>query len=424
MSDEIKNDTIQPLTAFELNDWLKLNCNSFSADETDLFMLAQHPAFTNWQNRDMTTTKYTDNTVLLRNIVGEVVNKKQLPLKQKIVTAISVTGVNPYIAMDTTNDEGMFQLPLPSGTENMLVKIQVKNKRDIPENDSILISSFPFPQFKTPVAFKILFAGNRQAFTQHLASYHIDTVFVGTGKEWLAPVTVRSRTIKKPEADFDETKRVSSLSYIISGDKFGHGQYGELANAILMVPGFSMLGGKLVLHGPSAITKVAEPLVVMDGVMITGFPGVDSSMPVESSEVLSFLKSLDARSIDFIEVLRGPEAAAYGMLGGNGVILINTKARSNEFVKDYSAYKILQPVTYHTAPRFVMPDYAVKQIKNSKAPDPRVTIYWKSNLLTGLDGKASVDFYTADEATTYSVVVSGLTANGEYVYKRISLNRK
>ncbi|HVX49804.1 MAG TPA: hypothetical protein VHB48_06590, partial [Chitinophagaceae bacterium] len=61
---------------------------------------------------------------------------------------------------------------------------------------------------------------------------------------------------------------------------------------------------------------------------------------------------------------------------------------------------------------------------NSKSPDPRTTIFWKSDIVTGLDGKASVNFFTADEPTTYTVTVTGLTANGEYIHKTVTMNRK
>lgn len=424
MSDEIKNDTLYPSQPAGLNDWLKRNKNSFTAEEIDLFMLAQKPAFTNWQKQVATPPAQKDETSLLQNLTGTVVNRRMQPLKDKIVTAISLTGVNPYLALDTTNAGGMFQLPLPTNRDSMLLKVQVKNRRESVEDDSIIINNFRFPVFKTPPILKHAFTLGKQAFLQRIATHHIDTVFIGIGKEWLKPVIVKANIKPKNEVDYDKSKRLSSFSYIISGDKLGKGGYGQIGNAMLMVPGFSLKGGMLVLYGGAmgmgnADSDAKEPLVVMDGIRIQ--PSVLAQDLNAGSAVLAFLNSLDFRTIDFIEVLNGADAAMYGNEGGNGVIVINTRTRPRDGTAE--AFTIIRPVTYHKAPKFVMPDYTVKQIKNSKTPDPRVTIYWRSNLLTSVDGKASVDFYTADETTTYSIVISGITANGEYVNKRISLSR-
>lgn len=428
MSDEMKADTLMPMELYGLNDWLKQHAGSFSAADIDLFMLAQPPAYTHWQNLN-TAKAYTDNTDLLNNIAGEVLNRKQQPARQKIITAISLTGKNPYFALDTTNEVGGFSLPLPVNSENLFVKMQVKNKHSISENDSIFINNFDFPKVATPAELKRRFSNGSMSMLQRITAYHIDTVFAGTGKEWLAPVIVKSKT-KKIETDYDDSKRVSNFSYLIHGEKLGHGQFGEVGNAVLMTPGVSYMGGKLVIHGMNSMTSMAEPIIIMDGVQVTGTGYIgDTTKPLDafgpnSSPDMEFLNSLDSRSIDFIEVLRGPEAAIYGANSANGVIIVNSKARANTFERDISAFKIVKPVTYHTAPKFDMPDYSIKTVKNSKTPDPRTTIYWNPNLVTGTDGKASIDFYTGDDVTGYTVTISGITANGEYISKRININRK
>ena len=419
VSDEIKSDTILPTQPAMLDDWLKRNKGSLSAADIDLFMLAQKPAFSNWQVNTGVKQIVADNTNLLLNVEGTVVNRKQQPLGAKVVTAISVTGTNPYIAIDTTNEAGGFQLPLPFNSNNLLLKVQVKSKHDISENDSITVHNFVFPHFSTPSSLKHFFAAGKQVFQQKIARYHVDTVFVGTGKEWLKPVTVRANIKPKAETDYDQSKRLSSFSYIISGSKLGNNGYGEISNAMLMVPGLSFVNGQLSFYGSA---NTGEPIIIMDGIQIQTVT-LEQNMG-GGSPVMAFLATLDARSIDFIEVLNGPSASIYGNQGGNGVIVINTKSRPSEVSKDNTPYKIIQPVTYHTAPAFAMPDYANKQVKNGKSPDPRTTIYWNGNLVTKTDGKASVNFFTADDVTNYIVIVSGVTANGEYINKRITLSRK
>lgn len=429
VSDEIKSDTIQPFQKDEMEDWLKHNYASFTPADIDLMMLAQTPQYANWRNFIEPKQLQADNTSQLLNIEGTVVNRRLQPLKHKVVSAISITGSNPYLGIDTTNDGGGFQLPLPVNRDNQLLKLQVTNKHEISESDSIIINSFTFPNFATPQALKHVFASGKQVFAQKIARYHIDTVFTSTGREWLKPVIVKANIKPKTEIDYDQSKRLTSASYILSGDKLGHGGFGEISNSMLMVPGLALVGGHLVLYGGGGRGMGAagsdEPIIIMDGVRVPDETlNAMSANLTATSPVLNFLAALDPRSIDFIEVLNGPSAAIFGNQGGNGVISINTRTRPRELVKDNTPYKIVQPVTYHKAPVFIMPDYGDKTIKAGKTPDPRTTIYWNGNLLTGADGKASAEFYAADEATSYTIIVTGITANGEYINKRITVDRK
>jgi uncharacterized protein YfaS (alpha-2-macroglobulin family) len=50
------------------------------------------------------------------------------------------------------------------------------------------------------------------------------------------------------------------------------------------------------------------------------------------------------------------------------------------------------------------------------------TIYWKPNVSTNNDGKASLDYYNADTKGIYRVIVEGIDENGNlgratYLYK-------
>ena len=73
--------------------------------------------------------------------------------------------------------------------------------------------------------------------------------------------------------------------------------------------------------------------------------------------------------------------------------------------------------------KFFMPDYSNKEVKNNKMPDPRNTIFWNGDTRSTVKGQASVSFYTADNATNYSVTVTGLSANGDIIYKRVILGK-
>jgi hypothetical protein len=86
-----------------------------------------------------------------------------------------------------------------------------------------------------------------------------------------------------------------------------------------------------------------------------------------------------------------------------------------------SNLRAFTPLTYHVCPKFEMPDYSDKKTKDSPFPDSRTTIYWNGNITTGANGETDISFYTADDAENYSITVTGLTENGDLVYKRVTI---
>jgi uncharacterized protein YfaS (alpha-2-macroglobulin family) len=103
-------------------------------------------------------------------------------------------------------------------------------------------------------------------------------------------------------------------------------------------------------------------------------------------------------------------APQYGSRGSNGVIAIYTKqgAFFKESEPDYLSFKV---PGYHKPAAFYSPDYSVAD-DNFKNPDFRTTIFWKPDLKVDTKGEATVNFYTADLATKYRIVVEGVTSKG------------
>jgi TonB-dependent SusC/RagA subfamily outer membrane receptor len=147
----------------------------------------------------------------------------------------------------------------------------------------------------------------------------------------------------------------------------------------------------------------------MDGVTLTLPDGVNS-----------FLQSVDPRTIDFVEILKGPEAAMYGMQGAGGVILINTtNVRKQVSQINSQGVSTIYPKGYFKQTDFVAPDYDKKEIKKSSTHDKRTTLYWDANALTDKTGNLTQYFFTADDKTLYSIIVMGITENGSIVSKKI-----
>ena len=165
-----------------------------------------------------------------------------------------------------------------------------------------------------------------------------------------------------------------------------------------------------------------EPIIIMDGleISVNSNAGTDAT---ESSPVLSFLKQIPPRQIDYIKLLTGAEAGMYGVRGGHGVIEIHTTTKVDNYTSG-TGTKAIYPKGFHVSPEFEVPDYTNKKLKSSGNPDLRTVIYWNGDVVTDSNGKTTISFFTADIPATYIVTVAGITANGDYIYKTTTVNRK
>jgi len=126
------------------------------------------------------------------------------------------------------------------------------------------------------------------------------------------------------------------------------------------------------------------------------------------------LNVLDIERIDIFHRNRGGRAM-FGLKGVYGVISITTRLGNNKPELPDPNYKTIAPFGYQQPVEFYAPKYDTPELRNRSMPDYRTTIYWKPDIITTDDGKASFDFYSADFSTTYSVVIEGLTFTGQII---------
>lgn len=88
--------------------------------------------------------------------------------------------------------------------------------------------------------------------------------------------------------------------------------YQNLSDYLIRVPGVVMSGSTVTIRGVSSFMSEIEPLYVIDG----------QPMGTDYNQVNSML---NVRDIDYVRVLKGPDAAIYGVRGANGVILITLR---------------------------------------------------------------------------------------------------
>lgn len=414
---EIENDNIEYAPWLSLSDTMKQN---FTEEQWDLLLLTQNNKYKNWQYRN---NKYDSLSAIsiedssLGSINGLVIDRKGKPEKKKVVTLFTYK-TEMILKKDTIGENGRFHFQLPGLRDSLEFMIQVTDLKGRTIDQRIIIDTFPFPSFQTPIQLKKRFSQENRIISKNLRNKLLDTLDSRYRKHWLKVVTVvRAKKIKP---DYDESKRVSLFSRIVTFDQLQQTGMNSIENALLMVPGVHLRAGRIVIGAPND-DKFTEPLLVVDGAEFN-FPNAVEGAP--SSDPREILGSILPSTIDFIEVLTGPEAAFYGTRGTNGVILINTRNTLRNIEKNGEGWKQFYSTAFTIAPDFLEPDYDNKDIKKSVFPDQRTTIFWNGNILSDEYGKATVHFFTSDAKTTYTVSVKGVTVNGDIFSKKIKILRQ
>ena len=136
------------------------------------------------------------------------------------------------------------------------------------------------------------------------------------------------------------------------------------------------------------------------------------------------LDDIIVQDIETVEILKGiAHTAIYGMRGGSGVIMINTKrgdgARS---VNSYTPGLInFIPKGYNVVREFYSPKYDVKP---DSRPDFRTTVFWEPQMATDANGKAKVSYFNTVVPGTYRVVIEGIDVNGSLARKVLTYEVK
>ncbi|MGX5817256.1 TonB-dependent receptor plug domain-containing protein [Chitinophaga lutea] len=157
----------------------------------------------------------------------------------------------------------------------------------------------------------------------------------------------------------------------------------------------------VAIRGSRSISNGNKPLVIIDGVVVDGFP-----------------PDLSPSSVRDITILKDDAAAAiYGSPSVNGVIIITTHSMSLRPVKlpqngpfFYTLPIRLDRRQFAVARRFYAPAY--ESTDTEKRTDFRDIIYWNPIIQTNKNGEAEISFWNSDASTTFRAIAEGLSWNG------------
>jgi TonB-dependent Receptor Plug Domain len=374
--------------------------NKYSLQEIDMIMLMQKKLYANWNfntNDVQPNNPHANVDSNLLTIKGKIEGKGNKPVNGCIVYLNSKT--KAIFQNDTTDENGHFQFYVGDFEDGERFDLKVTNLKGNGIEGRVVLDNLAFPQFVTPGQLKRRFDKSELNIIRHFKTRQPDSTLFANDNKLLKPVNVKGTKTKG--APYDQSKRVSTTSYIITSDQLSTGDPNAIVNAIKNVPG--------LYTGMTSTAGTSNYLLLLDG--------VDANNDM--------LASINPLQVDFIEVLRGPETAYYGMQGSDGVILVNTINKSKEATVDDKGAAVIFPKGYSKKTEFPSPDYDKKEKnKNTSFPDLRSTIYWNGDLQTDNNGKVGVVFFTADVSTIYTATVLGITAAGELVYKQIKIKRQ
>lgn len=193
----------------------------------------------------------------------------------------------------------------------------------------------------------------------------------------------------------------------------------------LFITGFG-LDAKISIRGISSFSSDNTPLFVVDGIPIVSFSRNISSQSdttgtgtsdVDLNSINSILMTINPRDVDRIEVLKNPgSTGAFGVRGGNGVILIYTKKGVDTEIESKSkGFNEFRLPGFSIVKKFYLPDYSRKTEENIK-PDRRTTVYWNPDVTTNNLGEATINFYNSDVAGILQVEIEGVSNYGDPVH--------
>jgi hypothetical protein len=215
------------------------------------------------------------------------------------------------------------------------------------------------------------------------------------------------RTIYLPEVtiqDSRDTKKKrydNGLSmppdYFLSPDEINELRQLTFDQLLLRLPGV-----RRVSPNEGVVTSRGQAMFVLNG----------SKTLYTYQEICETISMPDIAQIDlYIENSK----TLYWNAGEMAVIALTTRPSGESANRNFLS---TAPLGYQFPVAFYSPKYDTPEALNDRKPDLRSTIYWKPKVKADENGKASVDFYTADSPSSYSVLIEGIGKNGKFIYHK------
>ncbi|MDR0714872.1 MAG: TonB-dependent receptor plug domain-containing protein [Bacteroidales bacterium] len=353
----------------------------------DLLMMTQ--GWRRYNLPEVIKGKYTTPTSYLEigpELSGTV--KSVLVGKPQEGITVNVLGMNnPYFETTVTDAEGRFFFrhgELPDSTRFLVNALPTKSTRrlEVILNEDLYPLRAIAPPPAPPADNRSLTAG----YVDKTEQKYINEK--GMRMYYLEEVTITAERKPPRKSDY-----YSQADNSLTEDQIDKIPLTNIYNLLMRLPGVMVSGNQVSIRGQG------NPLLMVDGVTMD----------------IGELESINVMDVAQVDVLKSASnTAMFGSQGGNGVIVIFTKEGKVSFKPRPFHVKTATPLGYQKPAEFYAPKYDAPSSGNAP-PDLRTTIHWQPDVRTDSTGVATFSFYTSDAASTYSVVMEGLTADGKII---------
>jgi len=326
----------------------------------------------------------------LKNLLGK-------PVVNGNVTLFSTKG-GVFMTNTTSDDKGRFSFKNLIFEDSVRFVIQARTAKDHKniQVDIDDIQTVPTSGNINAADFVVNINDGRASFLQNSKAQYDDLVKFGLASHSivLKEVVIKEKK-EQPLTSSSNLNGPGNADQVIrSGDLAGYG-CPTIADCLQ-----GRINGVVFRNDtPYLMRSLNQPMLIqLDGVNIDG-------------ETLSHINTSDIESIEVLKTIG--YTSIYGGRGGGGVLVFTSKTgKSGGTYQHFSPGVVTyMPKGYAKVREFYSPRYDDPKT-NSQVPDGRSTIFWKPNIITGKDGKASFDYFNADGKGIYRIVIEGIDDNG------------
>jgi hypothetical protein len=374
--------------------WKKIRerkINELPAEEMDTLLLAVKSEWINWGT--ILSDDLPDFSYPIENedhyLQGKLVTNDQQPADSNEFVLLSSPGKVAEFQYARTDNKGnfCFNIPVQKGLKDLIIQPD-----DVTKNFRVNIkSSFSdqYPEFKIPVD-----STNGQVphfISNWSTNYQVNKIYGSSSVgEPMIPVLQQikpKRFYGKPDI---ELIMADYIKLPVMEEVFFE-----------LVPGFVLKKNKsgysININDPvEREFYKGHPGLLIDGVIIK-----DATL----------IADLDPEIVEKIDAVDNKYFIGDYIFYG----LVNIITKAGDFncvtLPDYSIrlpYRVLDAVS-----SFKSPDYSTSEMKNSRIPDFRNTLYWNPCIKPDKEGMARIEFWTSDIKCDYKINIQGFTSDGK-----------
>ncbi|MCL2727560.1 MAG: TonB-dependent receptor plug domain-containing protein [Bacteroidales bacterium] len=320
-----------------------------------------------------------------------------------------------YFNTVSTDSMGRFQLSKGDFWDSTRYVVSIEQKRGLPKMELILDEdTFPKRTLSVVLPTEV----NKDIFSQFADKAERQYLDEGGIRVVLLPAAVAIADQKSSRYQ-SHLYNPPSRNYTLMEDQLDKLLGMRMHEALRLIPGVRIVNlgvDQLILlrYRPLSRGETMEdrlPLVLLN----------DMPMPYN---VMDMISMSDIARIDVI--LPGTSSSIFGPMGYNGVISIFLKDGRSLGGVDNDQLPHIKPflsLGYQQPVEFYAPKYETDAQRFNGKPDLRTTIHWQPVVQTNSLGVASFEYYTADESTSYTLIIEGLADNGSIIYLKRKMRR-